>query len=52
MNMYITFQTFFTTKGWVKRKVIAVAETLPKSVWKDFRIVPYEDRTVKGGRPY
>ena len=50
--MYNTIKTFFTIKGWVKRKVIAVAETLPKSLWKDFRIVPYEDRTVKGGRPY
>ena len=39
-------------EGWVKRKVVEIALKLPEDSWGDFRIVPYEDRTSKGGRPY
>ena len=39
-------------KGWVKRKVLKVAGNLPQDAWNNFRIVRYEDRSVKGGRPY
>ena len=36
----------------MKRKVIEIALRLPEDSWEDFRIVPYEDRTTKGGRLY
>ena len=48
----LSWTTDYKHKGWVKRKVIEVAEKLPEDSWNDFKIVQYEDRTIQGGRPY
>jgi len=42
------FLRLWFRKGWVKRKIIEIAEQLPEDSWKDFKIVRYEDRSKRG----